>query len=245
LDVEAFADAARESGQNILTVVDTTFASPLLLKPIQHGVDIVIHSATKYLGGHEDLCAGILTTRTPELRKSLFTARNLFGGVLSPQDASLLLRGIRTLGIRIQRQCETAQHVALFLTSHLEVRHVHYPGLVSHPQHQVAARQMDKFGAMVAFEVEGGLEAAVTVVNSLRKFHLAFSLGGVDSLVEHPATMTHGSLAMSDEDRKNAGIEPGLIRLSIGLESADELVSDLQQSLDRISHSHDNTSNCE
>jgi cystathionine beta-lyase/cystathionine gamma-synthase len=236
LDMEAFGKLSQEAAHNIITVVDTTFASPFLLKPILYGVDVVIHSATKYLGGHDDLCAGVVTTQRKDHYQTILGARKVYGGILSPHDASLLLRGIRTIGVRMERQCDTAHHIALFLNNHPAVCHVHYPGLVSHPQHQIAAQQMDKFGAMVAFEVKYGLDAAITVVNSLRTFQLALSLGGVDSLVEHPATMTHGPLFMSDNDRKLAHIEDGLIRLSIGLEDVHELVSDLQQALDRIQH---------
>lgn len=237
LDMEAFAKVAQQAAHPIITMVDATFASPYLLKPIQHGVDIVIHSATKYLGGHDDLCAGVVTTRTKEHYQAVLASRKVYGGILSPHDASLLLRGIRTLQVRMERQCDTALHLSLFLNTHPAVAVVHYPGLPSHPQHDVAAAQMDKFGAMVAFEVKGGMDAAINVVNSLRVFQLALSLGGVDSLVEHPATMTHGPLFMSEQERHEAHIEDGLIRLSVGLEDIHELVSDLQQALDRITGS--------
>jgi len=232
LDLEVFAGLAQQHG--LVSVVDATFASPQLLKPIRYGIDISIHSATKYLGGHEDLCAGVATVRTKEQLTLLHGARTLLGGILSPHDASLLLRGIKTLQVRMERQCDTALHIALFLNTHPAVALVRYPGLPSHPQHDVAAAQMDKFGAMVAFEVKGGLDAAITVCNSLRVFQLAVSLGGVESLVEHPATMTHGPLAMTDKERQEAHISDGLIRISVGLENVDELVSDLQHALERI-----------
>jgi cystathionine beta-lyase/cystathionine gamma-synthase len=230
LDLEAFASLAQQHG--LVSVVDATFASPQLLKPIRYGIDVSIHSATKYLGGHSDLCAGVATVRTKEQLAVLQGARTLLGGILSPHDASLLLRGIRTLQVRMERQCDTALHIALFLNTHPAVAVVHYPGLPSHPQHDIAAAQMDKFGAMVAFEVKGGLDAAITVCNSLRVFQLAVSLGGVESLVEHPATMTHGPMAMTDKERLESHISDGLIRISVGLESVDELVSDLQHALE-------------
>lgn len=234
LDLEKLVDVARESGQEILTAVDATFASPFLLKPILLGIDISIHSATKYLGGHEDICSGVATTRTKQQHAALLYTRNLLGGIQSPHDASLLLRGMKTLGVRMERECDTAHQVALFLNTHPAVCRVHYPGLPSHPQHAVAARQMHKFGAMVSFEVKGGMDAAITVCNSLRSFKLALSLGGTDSLVEHAATMTHGPMSMTEEDRIACNIPDGLIRLSIGLQTVDELAGDLQQALDLI-----------
>jgi len=233
LDVEELAKLAR-SHPGLTTILDTTYATPYLLKPIKYGIDIVIHSGTKYLGGHSDLCAGIVTARTVDQWKEIMVGRRTFGGILSPFEASLLLRGLKTLHVRVDRQCNTAAQLAQLLESHDKIKAVYYPGLKSNPGHDIAKRQMKKFGAMIGFELKGGLEAAKTFVQSVRVITLAVSLGGVESLVEHPATMTHGSMIMSNEERKEANIADGLIRFSVGLEDVDDLTKDIKQALDKI-----------
>jgi cystathionine beta-lyase/cystathionine gamma-synthase len=218
----------------VVTVVDATYASPYLLKPIKYGVDIVVHSGTKYLGGHSDLCAGVATARTVEQWKELLIARRVYGGLLSPYDASLLLRGLRTLHLRLERQCNTAQTLAEYLEAHDKVQTVFYPGLKSNQGYEIAKRQMRRFGAMISFELKGGLEAARTCVESVRLINLAVSLGGTESLIEHPATMTHGDMIMTDEERTTGNISDGLVRFSVGIEDVNDLIKDLQQALDKV-----------
>jgi len=237
LDLEQLSKLGRE-GQGhgpIVTVVDSTFASPYLQKPIDFGIDVVIHSATKYLGGHTDLLAGIATTRTIEQWRELLVTRRAYGGTLSPYDANLLLRGLKTLHLRVERQSDNAQRLAEYLESRDDkIRTVFYPGLKSNPGHAIACRQMKKFGGMISFDMKGGLEAAKTVAESVRLISLAVSLGGVESLIEHPATMTHGPMIMADCDREEGNILPGLLRFSVGIEDADDLIKDLQQALDKV-----------
>jgi cystathionine beta-lyase/cystathionine gamma-synthase len=233
LDVEELAKLGR-SQPGLTTILDTTYATPYLLKPIKYGIDIVIHSGTKYLGGHSDLCAGIATARTVDQWKELMIGRRTYGGILSPFEASLLMRGLKTLHLRVDRQCNTAAQLAQLLECHVKVKEVYYPGLKSNPGHEIAKRQMKKFGAMIGFELKGGLEAAKTFVQSVRVITLAVSLGGVESLVEHPATMTHGTMIMTDQERKEGHIADGLIRFSVGLEDVDDLTKDIQQALDKI-----------
>jgi len=231
-DLEQFGklgESLRSTG--LVTMVDSTFASPYLQKPIKYGIDLVIHSATKYLGGHTDLVAGVVTTRTEEQWSNLMVLRRTFGGVLSAFDGSLLLRGIKTLHVRIPRQCSTAQRLAEFLENQSIVERVHYPGLKSHPGHEVAKRQMKMFGGMITFVLKGGINPARRFVESLRIITLAVSLGGTESLVEHPATMSHGPMIMSPEERRESHINDGLIRLSVGLEDPEDLMADIKQAL--------------
>ncbi|XP_060076410.1 L-methionine gamma-lyase-like [Ylistrum balloti] len=233
LDLAEFGKLGR-SLSNVITVVDSTFAGPYIQRPIQHGIDISVHSCTKYLGGHSDLLAGSLTFRTVHLWKEAIRYQNTFGSGLSPHDASLLLRGIKTLPIRMKRHSSNGQKVAEFLEKHPKIEWVMYPGLPSHPQHAVAKKQMKLFGGMMSFEVKGGLEGGKTLVEGLNVIRLAVSLGGVESLIEHPGTMTHGSLALSDEDRRKSGISAGMVRLSIGLEDPKDLIQDLCQALGNV-----------
>lgn len=226
-DLAACAAIAREHG--ILTVVDNTFATPLYQRPIEHGCDIVMHSATKYLGGHSDVLGGFLVARTAELGDRLQKLRSMAGGVASPFDSYLLLRGIKTLAVRMERHSANALAVAGFLAAHPRVVRVHYPGLPDHPQHALARRQMQGYGGMVAFEIRGGAAEAKAFLAHLRIFTLAESLGGVESLAGYPATMSHS--AMTPEARRAAGINENLVRLSVGIEAASDLIDDLRQAL--------------
>ncbi|GAC1342997.1 MAG: cystathionine gamma-synthase [Candidatus Dormibacteria bacterium] len=225
-DIAVLSDLAHQHG--VAVCVDNTFASPYLQRPLELGADVVMHSATKYLGGHSDVVAGALMTRSAELAERLRFHQNALGGVPSPFDCWLLLRGLKTLAIRMDRHCENALAVARFLEHHPGVLRVHYPGLPSHPQHALAVRQMSGFGGMVAFEVEESM--ALDVLAQLRLFTLAESLGAVESLAEHPARMTHASIPA--EVRREAGLGDGLIRLSVGVEDAADLLADLSQALE-------------
>lgn len=210
------------------TVVDNTFATPCNQRPLSLGADVVIHSATKYLGGHSDVLGGCAVAGT-DLIERLWHKRTLLGGCLDPFAAWLLLRGAKTLAVRVERQNANALAVAQALEAHPAVAKVHYPGLASHPQHDLARRQMDGFGGMLSFELRGGRAAGERFVSSTRVALLAVSLGGVESLVEHPASMSHALL--SDEELRQAGIPPGLIRMSVGIEDANDLIADVRQAL--------------
>ena len=216
---------------DLLVGVDNTFATPVLTNPLALGADIVMHSATKYLGGHSDALGGVLVSADQELQQQLAYIQNATGAVMSPWDAFLTSRGLKTLSVRVREQCETALKIAGFLDRHERIQKVLYPGLPEHPGHEIARRQMNgRFGAMLSFEVKGGLEAAKKVVNSTRLFQLAVSLGAVESLIEQPATLSHASY--DREDRLAHGINDELIRISVGLEDADDLIYDLRQALD-------------
>ncbi|XP_061163568.1 L-methionine gamma-lyase-like [Saccostrea echinata] len=233
LDLEEFGKLGR-SLDNVLTIVDSTFASPYLQPVIKHGIDISMHSCTKYLGGHSDLVAGCLTFTSVDLWKTVLHFQTTMGTTLSPYDASLLLRGIKTLHLRMDKHSSNAQKVAEFLENHPKVERVMYPGLPSHPQHQIAKKQMKMFSGMIAAEIKGGVQGGKILVENVRLIQLAISLGGVESLIEHPATMTHGPMLMTSEDRLSGGITDGLVRISIGIEDADDLIKDLKQALDKI-----------
>jgi cystathionine beta-lyase/cystathionine gamma-synthase len=223
VDIEAVAGVAREAGA--WCVVDNTFASPYLQRPLALGADFVVHSATKYLGGHSDVVGGAIATSHREAHERLKFLQNAVGAVPGPLDCFLVLRGIKTLAVRMEAHCRNAGRVAEFLAGHPRVTRVHYPGLPSHPGHQVAARQMRGFGGMVSFELATE-EEALEVCRRTRLFFLAESLGGVESLIEHPARMTHTSVAGSPLE-----VPPTLVRLSVGIEHPDDLVEDLQQAL--------------
>ena len=223
-DIAALAALAHEAGA--LLVVDNTFASPYLQQPIALGADVVVHSTTKYCGGHSDVVGGALVTRTAELAEQVAFLQNAAGGVPGPFDSWLVLRGLRTLAVRMERHSDNAERVAAYLGTRPEVAAVLYPGLPDHPGHEVAARQMRRFGGMVSFRMTGGEQAAVDVVERCRLFLLAESLGGVESLVEHPGRMTHASVSGSPLE-----VPGDLVRLSVGIESADDLVADLAQAL--------------
>lgn len=227
VDVAAVAQRAKAAGAKV--AVDNTFLSPALQRPIALGADYVIHSTTKYLNGHSDVIGGALVTADAEDAASLGAWANVVGTTGSPFDAWLTLRGMRTLFARMERQQATAARVAQFLAEHDAVQRVHYPGLVTHPRHAVAARQQSGFGAMLSFELDGGTPIVKSFLEALRVFTLAESLGGVESLAAHPATMTHAD--MGADARRVAGIGDNLVRLSIGLEHADDLIDDLSRAL--------------
>jgi cystathionine gamma-synthase len=223
-DIEALAEVAHDAGA--LLVVDNTFATPYLQQPLKLGADVVVHSTTKYCGGHSDVIGGALVVAEPELGERLTYHQNAMGGVAGPFDAWLVLRGLRTLGVRMDRHSDNAERVVEFLLRHPRVTQVLYPGLPGTPGHEVAKRQMLRFGGMVSFRVEGGEEAAVEVCNRAQLFILGESLGGVESLIEHPGRMTHASAAGSPLE-----VPDDLVRLSVGIESARDLVDDLAQAL--------------
>ena len=227
-DIEASAQVARKHG--VLLAVDNTFATPVLTRPLERGADIVMHSATKYLGGHSDLLGGALVVNDKELYEQLYFVQNATGAVLSPFDAFLLSRGLKTLDLRLRQQCQSAWQIAQFLVDHDCVARVHYPGLPDHPGHGLAARQMDgMYGGMLSLEVIGGFERAKRMVEATRLFQLAVSLGAVESLIEQPASMSHASYDRAD--RLSHGITDGLVRLSVGLEDVEDLKSDLEHAL--------------
>jgi cystathionine gamma-lyase len=227
IDIESIARIAKK--HRILVVVDNTFATPFFQKPLKLGADIVMHSATKYLNGHSDVIGGALVMNEQGLYDKLQFLQNAVGGVPGPFDCFLVLRGIKTLAIRMERHAENAMKIAQFLESHPKVRKVIYPGLSSHPQHELAKKQMTGFGGIITFFIKGGLETARKFLERVKVFSLAESLGGVESLIEHPAIMTHASLPK--EVREKIGISDELIRVSAGIEHVDDLVSDLEQAL--------------
>jgi cystathionine beta-lyase len=226
-DIKAIAVLAHEVGA--LVVIDNTFATPMAQNPIELGADIVMHSATKYLGGHSDLIAGLVVVNNEKLAEEIKFIQNSSGGILGPQDCWLVIRGIETLAIRVERQCENAVKIADFLASHPDVDHVNYPGLKSHKNHEIAkVQQNGLFGGMISFSLKNDTEeAALAFVTSTKYFKLAESLGGVKSLLCHPSQMTHKSVPR--EKRLASGINDSLIRLSVGIESAEDLISDLDQ----------------
>lgn len=228
-DIEAIAKITKE--HKLLFAVDNTFATPYLQKPLDLGADIVMHSATKYLGGHSDVIAGALVIKDEALAEQLHFQQFATGATLGPQDSFLVLRGIKTLHLRVQRHCENGAKVTEFLSSHPKVKTVFYPGLESHPFHEIAKKQMKNgFGGMVSFTFESGKkEDAVRFLEKLQVFTLAESLGGVESLANHPALMTHASIP--EDKRKEIGISDDLVRLSVGIEDIDDLIEDLKQAL--------------
>ena len=227
-DLARVIGAGHDAGA--IVVVDNTFLSPALQRPIELGADLVIHSTTKYLNGHSDVVGGAVIASDSALAQELAWWANCLGITGAPFDSFLTLRGVRTLHARMRVHCENAARVAELLASHSAVRRVYYPGLSSHPGHTIAASQQDGFGAMVSFELNGGIDAVERFVNALQYFTLAESLGGVESLVAHPATMTHAS--MDESARATAGIDDSLLRLSVGIEHGDDLVADLGAAMD-------------
>ena len=227
VDIRAAAEAAHAAGA--LVVVDNTFATPYLQRPLELGADVVLHSTTKYLGGHSDVIGGFVGTYDPTVADRLRFLQNSLGAIPGPFDAWLVLRGVKTLSVRMREHCANAHRIAEWLEEHPAVERVRYPGLASHPHHEIARRQMTDFGGMVSFEVAGGEEEALAVVESTDVWTLAESLGGVESLIEYPGRMTHASTADSPFP-----LPPNLIRLSVGIESADDLVADLEQALARV-----------
>ena len=229
VDLSAIADFAKSEG--ILSVCDNTFASPYVQQPLSHGIDIVLHSATKYLGGHSDLIAGALVIgkKDEELIARMANIVNSLGPVTGAFDSYLILRSLKTLAVRMERHCENALAIAQHFENHKEISEVIYPGLTNHPQHELAAKQMNGFGGIISMNIKGGLEKSKRFLEQTKIFALAESLGGVESLIEHPALMTHASLP---KDRIEAiGISDGLVRLSVGIESLDDLIEDIEQAL--------------
>jgi cystathionine beta-lyase len=228
IDIKATAAIAKK--HNILFAVDNTFATPYLQLPLDLGADIVMHSATKYLGGHSDVVMGALVVNDKNLAERLYFLQNASGAVSGPQDCFLVLRGIKTLHIRMQRHCENGKAVAEFLASHPKIEKVYWPGFEDHPNHDIAKSQMSDFGGMVSFVPKGSnFEDAVKIVENLKVFTLAESLGGVESLSGHPASMTHASIPK--EEREKTGVVDSLIRLSVGIEDEEDLIDDLKQAL--------------
>jgi cystathionine gamma-lyase len=228
VDIKACTEVVK--GKGIISVVDNTFASPYLQNPLNLGADIVLHSATKYLGGHSDVIHGCLIVDSRELGEKLHFIQNASGAVPGPQDCFLVLRGIKTLHVRVQRACENAMKIANFLAAHQKVSKVYYPGLETHPTHDIAKRQMRMFGGMISFDLFDDSEAAAkAVLEGTKYFSLAESLGGVESLIGHPASMTHASIPR--EERLKVGLTDSLVRLSVGIEDVDDLIDDLARAL--------------
>ncbi len=228
-DIRSCAELARAGG--VLTVVDNTFATPYLQRPLELGADLVLHSLTKYLGGHSDAVGGALVGSDEKLRGELAFLQNAVGGQMGPMDAFLFLRGIKTLHLRMDRHCSNALLLARSLAAHPLVERVYYPGLPGHPGHELAKRQMKDFGGMISFELRGGVESANAFACATQLFTLAESLGGVESLVEVPASMTHASIPAAE--RRKAGLKDGLVRLSVGVENSDDLLDDVEQALEK------------
>jgi cystathionine gamma-lyase/cystathionine beta-lyase len=228
VDIEMVVDVAKR--HNLMTVMDNTFATPYFLRPIEYGIDLVVHSTTKYLNGHCDVVGGAVVTTTDELSERVQFLLNAMGTCASPFDCWLVLRGIETLPVRMRQHVENAIAVADYVSTHSAVARVFYPGLESHPGHDIAKRQMKGFGGIVSFELRDGAEAVDSFLRKLKLFSLAESLGGVASLAEHPATMSHAS--MPEDYREKVGITDELIRLSVGLENVDDLIDDIRQALE-------------
>jgi cystathionine gamma-lyase len=228
-DLEAISSFAKS--HNLIAVCDNTFCSPFVQNPLELGFDIVVHSATKYLNGHSDLIGGVVVCSNDreELASEILYLQNAVGSIMNPFDSFLLLRSLKTLPIRMERHCSNAHKIALYLESHDAIEKVIYPGLESHPQHEIAKKQMNGFGGMISVVLKGGLESATKFLERTELFSLAESLGGVESLIEHPAIMTHASIP--PEIREEIGISDGLVRLSVGIESIDDLMLDIENSL--------------
>ena len=228
IDIKAASAVAKK--HNILLAVDNTFATPYLQQPIDLGADIVMHSATKYLGGHSDVVMGALVVKDKALADKLYFIQNASGAICGPQDSFLVLRGIKTLHIRMQRHCENGKAVAEFLRNHPKIEKVYWPGFQDHPNHEIAKSQMKDFGGMISFTTKGNnYEEAIKIVEKLKVFTLAESLGGVESLAGHPASMTHASIPK--EEREKTGVVDSLIRLSVGIEDEEDLIEDLRQAI--------------
>ena len=225
IDVKSIVEIAKNSG--IKVAVDNTFATPYLQRPLELGADIVMHSVTKYLGGHSDVVMGALVTNDESIAEEMYRIQNSSGAVCGPMDSFLVLRGIKTLHLRVQRHCENGEKVAHFLQNHPQVERVYWPGFETHPNHKVAKEQMSGFGGMISFTLVGdSLEKAKSIVSKTKLFTLAESLGGVESLIGHPSTMTHASIPR--EERMKSGVLDSLIRLSVGIEDASDLIEDLE-----------------
>ncbi len=228
IDIKAASEIAKK--HNLLLAVDNTFATPYLQRPLELGADIVMHSATKYLGGHSDVVMGALVVKDKDLAERLYFIQNASGAVCGPQDSFLMLRGLKTLHVRMQRHCENGKKIAEYLLGHPKIEKVYWPGFESHPNHKIAKSQMKDFGGMISFVTKGNnYDEAIRIVENLKVFTLAESLGGVESLAGHPASMTHASIPK--EEREKTGVVDSLIRLSVGIEDADDLIEDLKQAI--------------
>lgn len=233
IDIKTISDIAKANSEDTMVIADNTFATPFLQNPLKLGADIVVHSATKYLNGHGDVIAGFSAGKKDLMTQVRFIGQKDFtGSVLSPNDAFMIYRGMKTLGIRMEKHIANAKEIVNFLVDHPKVKKVNYPGLKDFVNHEVAKEQMNDYGAMISFEVEGGLEAGKTIMNNVKLCSLAVSLGDAETLIEHPASMTHSTY--SPEDLKEAGIDPGLVRLSPGLEDAEDIIEDLREAMDKI-----------
>ena len=232
VDLEGVCKVAH-TNPNTLVIVDNTFATPYMQKPLKLGVDVVVHSATKYLNGHGDVIAGLVVTNKELANQIRFVGlKDMTGAVLGPQEAYYIIRGLKTFEIRMERHCKNARTIADFLNKHPKVEKVYYPGLESHPGYEIAKKQMKDFGAMISFELKGGFEAGKTLLNNLKLCSLAVSLGDTETLIQHPASMTHSPY--TKEEREAAGITDGLVRLSVGLENVEDIIADLEQGLEKI-----------
>ena len=232
VDLEALSKIAH-TNPNTLVIVDNTFATPYMQKPLKLGADIVVHSVTKYINGHGDVIAGLVITNKELADQIRFVGlKDMTGAVLGPQDAYYIIRGMKTFEIRMERHCKNAKKVVEFLNKHPKIERVYYPGLETHPGHEIAKKQMKDFGAMISFELKGGFEAGKTLLNNLKLCSLAVSLGDTETLIQHPASMTHSPY--TKEEREAAGITDGLVRLSVGLENIEDIIADLEQGLEKI-----------
>ena len=232
VDIEALAKIAH-TNPNTLVIVDNTFATPYMQKPLTLGADVVVHSVTKYINGHGDVIAGLVITNKALADQIRFIGlKDMTGAVLGPQDAYYIIRGMKTFEIRMERHCKNARKVVEFLNNHPKIERVYYPGLETHPGYEIAKKQMKDFGAMISFELKGGFEAGKTLLNSLKLCSLAVSLGDTETLIQHPASMTHSPY--TKDEREAAGITDGLVRLSVGLENVEDIIADLEQGLEKI-----------
>jgi methionine-gamma-lyase len=229
-DLKGCSEIAKKHG--LLMVVDNTFSSPYLQRPIEFGADVVFHSVTKFINGHADVVGGIIIAKTEELYKKIRSMMISMGCNMDPHQAYLVIRGLKTLSIRVERAQQNAVKIAEYLEKHPKIEWIKYPGLKSHPQHELSKKQMDGFGAMISFGLKGGLEAGKILMNNVKLAILAVSLGGVETLIEHPASMTHSKV--SAEDKIKAGISDGLVRLAVGIEDVGDLISDLEQALSKV-----------
>ena len=232
VDIEALAKLAH-TNPNTLVIVDNTFATPYMQKPLTLGADVVVHSVTKYINGHGDVIAGLVITNKALADQIRFVGlKDMTGAVLGPQDAYYIIRGMKTFEIRMERHCKNARKVVEFLNNHPKIERVYYPGLETHPGYEIAKKQMKDFGAMISFELKGGFEAGKTLLNNLKLCSLAVSLGDTETLIQHPASMTHSPY--TKEEREAAGITDGLVRLSVGLENVEDIIADLEHGLEKI-----------
>ena len=232
VDIEALAKIAH-TNPNTLVIVDNTFATPYMQKPLTLGADVVVHSVTKYINGHGDVIAGLVITNKALADQIRFVGlKDMTGAVLGPQDAYYIIRGMKTFEIRMERHCKNARKVVEFLNNHPKIERVYYPGLETHPGYEIAKKQMKDFGAMISFELKGGFEAGKTLLNSLKLCSLAVSLGDTETLIQHPASMTHSPYP--NDEREAAGLTDGLVRLSVGLENVEDIIADLEQGLEKI-----------